>query len=160
MLKFCTNLKDIEYILKHLRKEDKKELEALYGNNWYGAVLNNLSDKDILILSGINNKKEIVPIAMGGFYEPNTSDKSLACVWLLCSYFIDNNKHLLAKTLKNSIEKASKRYEIMYNYIYKSNYEAKGWLKRLGFNFNNPTPDSLKVLNGFEFFYKLNKREE
>ena len=43
----------------------------------------------------------------------------------------------------------------MFNYIYKSNFEAKKWLKRFGFKFDNPKPVGLKVKDNFEFFYKV-----
>ena len=58
--------------------------------------------------------------------------------------------------LLKQLEQASYKYEIIYNYIYKSNYKAKKWLKKLGFNFNNPKPEGLNLEEGFEFFYKRN----
>ena len=50
------------------------------------------------------------------------------------------------------------KYRIpFYNYIYKSNIEAKEWLKKLGFIFDCPIPQKLNIQRDFEFFYKKNK---
>ena len=42
----------------------------------------------------------------------------------------------------------------------KSNKQAKEWLLKLGFCFDNPKPNGLNVSEGFEFFYKVNNRKE
>ena len=66
------------------------------------------------------------------------------------------NKIKLWKTLKKAIKNADEKYDLMYNYIYKSNLEAKKWLRKLGFSFDNPNPILIKPDEGFEFFYKSN----
>ncbi len=156
MLKICDNLDDIIFILENLREEDKEELNALWGDDWFNLTLDNLKDKkNILILTGKDGNKNIVPIAMGGFYELFEKNSDIACVWMLSSYFIKYNRLLLAKYLKMVISKASLKYGIMYNYIYHTNHEAKNWLKKLGFQFNNPHPEGMDTEKGFEFFYKI-----
>ena len=72
-------------------------------------------------------------------------------------FFCKENRSLLIKTLKNEILKAEKEYDLMFNYIYKSNFEAKSWLKKLGFKFDNPKPIGLNLKKDFEFFYKVKK---
>lgn len=160
MLRKNINKKDIEFILKNLRNEDIEELKALWGNDWYMQVNLNLKDKNFYILYGKDKENNEIPIAMGGFSELFEKNAKIACVWLLSSKFISQNKNLLMKTLRIEIEKAEKIYDIMYNYIYKSNFEAKNWLKKLGFNFNNPYPENLKLKKDFEFFYKISYRKD
>jgi len=97
---------------------------------------------------------------MGGFYELFDEKLKIACVWLLTTKYVSQNKMTLMKELKNQISFADKKYDLMYNFIYKSNFEAKNWLKKLGFSFDNPKPEGLKIKENFEFFYKLTNRKE
>lgn len=152
MLKTDKNMKDILYILKNLRDEDQKEVVAIWGDDWTNKFLENTMKTDFLILLNRN-----IPIAMGGFVPVLNENFSAACVWLLCSKDVINNRFLLLKTLKEQIEKESKNFDIFYNYIYKSNVEAKEWLKKLGFKFNCPFTRKLNIQKDFEFFYKKNK---
>ena len=99
---------------------------------------------------------EIVPVSMGGFHHVQNKNYKMACVWLLSTRFVKYNKTALMRVLKQQVLKASLDYEIMYNFICKSNFQAKIWLKKLGFRFDNPKPKNLDVKEGFEFFYRVN----
>ncbi len=160
MLKKYSDIKEIVFILNNLRDEDEAELKALWGDNWYKETLKSLKNKDILILWGFNLQHILIPIAMGGVEEMFEKNSKIACVWLLSSKFVNGNKHILTKYLKKTIEIASEKFEVLYNYIYHTNYEAKLWLKKLGFSFNNPNPEGIKIQEGFEFFYKITNRKE
>lgn len=155
MLRTGKKIEDINYILDNLRSEDLEEIVALLGNNWRQKFIQNTLHTDFTILLSKN-----VPIAMGGFVPVNKEKPYIACVWLICSKYIKNNKMLLLKTLKSQVQEASYKFDIFYNYIYKSNFEAKKWLRKLGFCFDNPYPHNLKVNKDFEFFYKLNQKKE
>ena len=150
MLKVTKNKKYFEFILDNLRQQDLEEVQAIWKNNWKEEVLKSIRYQKTLVLF---SKK--IPIAMGGFVSVKDKDIKIAVVWLLCSSFVSKNKTLLYKTLQREILKAEKQYDLMFNYIFKSNFEAKKWLKKLGFNFNKPKPIGLKVKDGFEFFYKV-----
>ena len=88
MIKECSEKSEIIFVLENLRKEDKEELVALYGDDWKIKTLNDLENKKFLVLYGKNNYSNIVPIAIGGFYECFNGDKSIACAWLLSSSYI------------------------------------------------------------------------
>lgn len=156
MIKNIKNKSDIVFILDNLRDEDKEELYALFGDKWKEITLSDLENHEVLCLYLLNGKNEEIPIAMGGFFEQFTQNTSIACVWLLSTVFLKGNKTLFIKDIKRELEKASKKYSIMYNYIYKSNFEAKKWLKIFGFKFDKPYPKNLEIKDGFEFFYKTN----
>lgn len=160
MIKKVSSEKEVIFILDNLRYEDKKEVQALLNDNWKEKTIENLKDKDFLVLYGKDNKGAQVPIAMGGFEDLSDDNTTMACVWLLCTYFIEFNKGLLMKELYKQIKSAESKYSIMYNYIYHTNYQAKKWLRQLGFCFSNPKPVGLDVKEGFEFFYKISKRRE
>ncbi len=160
MIKLNPDNSDINYILNHLRVEDIEELRALWQKDWLNKVSDNLKNKNILVVYGKDENNKCVPIAMGGFHELFEKHSNIACVWLLSTIHIKNNKTLFIKELKNQINKASEKYELMYNYIYKSNKGAKGWLYKLGFNFGCPNPQKLNIEKDFEFFYKLKKERK
>ncbi len=156
MIKKVTQKKEILYILNNLRNEDEQELKALWGTDWIKKTIKSMEGKEVLILYGFNDEGKSVPISMGGFVPMFAQSNSVACVWMLSTNFIYKNKKLFVKELLEQLKQASLRYEIMYNYIYKSNRKSKKWLKKLGFNFNNPKPEGLNLEEGFEFFYKRN----
>lgn len=151
MLKKDKNLKDINFILDNLRQEDYQEIVAVWGENWRETFIKNTINTDFVILV-----KNNTPIAMGGFTCIDKNYPEIACVWLICSKYVKNNKKLLFSVIKNLLKNKSSKFKIMYNHIYKSNFSAKKWLKRLGFKFDNPHPDKLDRGENFEFFYKLN----
>ena len=160
MLKKNIDKNEIIFILNNLRDEDECELLALWGEDWRNKALSSFEGEEVLILYGKDNYCNFVPIAMGGFCELFEKDSKIACVWMLTTKFIKYNKLLLSKNLKQQINNASEKYDIMYNYIYKSKKKKKNWLRKMGFKFDNPRPEKLKIAKDFEFFYKLNKRKE
>ena len=112
------------------------------------------------ILYGKDSNNNLIAIAMGDFFEIFPSDDSIACVWLLTTKYIYANKHLFYKHFIDLFNKKCKKYNIMFNFIYKSNYQAKKWLQKLGFKFDNPYPKGIEVKEGFEFFYKITERKD
>ncbi len=158
MIKECSEKSEIIFVLENLRKEDKEELVALYGDDWKIKTLNDLENKKFLVLYGKDNYSNIVPIAIGGFYECFNGDKSIACAWLLSSSYIKINKSIFLKEFKNQLLFAEEKYEIMFNFIHRTNFNAKKWLAKFGFKFDNPKPKNIPVQDGFEFFYKVNKK--
>ena len=154
MIKYVSEKSEIEFILSNLRDEDKEELENLFGSNWYEMSLESLKDEKFLVLYGYGNEHGQVPVAMGGFYEVNNEPCKIACVWLLSTKYINKNKTAFMKALRNQMYLNSSKYDILYNFIYKSNHSAKLWLKKLGFRFDNPHPEGVNMNEGFEFFYR------
>ena len=155
MLKFDNNIYNLNYVLDSLRDEDLEEVKAIWNNKWKENVIVQATKYGFITLFGKNNKHCLVPIAIGGFAETFPHDTNISCVWLLSSKDIKYNKTLLIKTLKQQISLASSKYKLMYNYIYKSNFEAKKWLKKLGFTFNNQYLPNNSIMENFEFFYKI-----
>ena len=155
MLKTKGNKTEILFILDNLRYEDEQELINSSGKDWKKKTLLNLEDKTCLVLYGRDNSGNQVPIAMGGFCDIENDEYPIACVWLLSTSYVYKNKMLLMKELRRQIMQGSEKYRIMYNFIYKSNFEAKKWLRKLGFKFDNPKPSGLETGKDFEFFYKV-----
>ena len=160
MFKENPDINDYEYILDNLRQEDLEEVKAVWQDNWRDNVLKSLENTQVLVLEGKDKDNNIVPVAMGGFYEQPEKTANIACVWMLSTDFVKYNKLLLTKALKISVSKAEEKYDLMYNYIFKSNKQAKNWLYKLGFSFSSINSDKNFYNENFEFFYKFVKRKD
>jgi len=160
MIKYWDDVSEIEFILDNIRDEDREELENLYGCKWREKTLESLKKQKFQILYGLCGEKGRCPIAMGGIYDVKCQAGKIGCVWLLSSRFIGRNKTALMRVLRNQLYADMPDYDILYNFIYKSNYEAKSWLKKLGFRFGNPNPEKIILKEGFEFFYKRIERKK
>ena len=152
MIKTDKNIEDVLFVLNNLRKEDLLELKALFGEDWYTKTLKSVQNVDYMILLGKDDNANIVPIAVGGFSDLKQEKAKMACVWLISSVYIKFNKKLLFKAIQEQIKIASKQYQMLCNYIFTSNFEAKKWLQSMGFIFQEKNKDN------FEFFYKITER--
>ena len=157
MIKKGFNAAYIDFILENIRKEDLQELRALWGDFWKKEAINSFTNNDCIFSMVKDKNGAFIPIAVGGFQKVYKSNPEIVCVWLISTIFVEKNKKEFLKDVISSIKKANKEYYIMYNYIYEANTQAKKWLKKLGFNFENPKPKDVSVPEKFEFFYKTSK---
>lgn len=152
-------LKNCSFILNNIRDEDLQEMQCLWGVDWKKKVLKTINLDKVIFAFGQDEFEDDVPIAMGGFVDMSGENLKIACVWLISTKYVSKNKISFMKELKKQFYKNEVDYDILYNYIYTSNKEAKRWLYKLGFSFDNPKPEHLKVQKDFEFFYKLRKEK-
>lgn len=116
---------------------DKEELTYILKED----ILNNFIS---MILSSIDNNNEIylvknnenIPIAIGGIVKIPNSELKIGKVWLLVSKKFKNYKIFLYRYIKNRILNYKSEFDILYNYIYKSNFNALNWLYGFGFKSN------------------------
>ena len=161
MLKKINDENIFKFILNNLREEDLCELITSKGENWFNETLETIKSSNTIVLFIKTNRGKFVPIAMGGF-EPccdNGKDKT-AIVWLLATKYIDKYKFIFWKELRNYFKQEETKYTILFNFIYKTNFQAKNWLRLLGFKFDNPKPTNIYMPENFEFFYKIINRKE
>ncbi len=159
MLKRSNDKSVISYVLTHLREEDKQELMALYYEKWEEKMLENLATREFFVLYGLDDKKRNVPIAIGDVDSIFEKTQRIACVWLLSTVWVKQNKRKFFNTIKQQLLFADKDFDILFNFVYESNNIAKKWIKKLGFCFDNPKPIEFSVEDGFEFFYKAKERK-
>ena len=159
MYQVLKNEHDVQYILDNLRLEDMLELHTIYGNNYKEIAKNTIMSSEFPVLIGISKKNDI-PVAMGGIWEVTPNDRGVAGVWLLSTDRVKHHQISLLRAIKHEIEKADEKYWLTYNFIYERNFRAKKWLKWLGYKFDNPRPRGVNVPNGFEYFYRVNKKGE
>ncbi len=144
------NNKHIKYILKNLRAEDRRELEAKYGKKYLKFAYKNISNVDVTILY-----KDKTPVLMYGVHPQEMPSRSLGgykkeyagVVWLLSTDEIYKNKIYFLREAKKTIIEWAVKFRMLCNAVHKENFTAISWLKWLGFEFKPYTEN-------FMFFYK------
>lgn len=154
MQRVLKNERDVLYILDNLRAIDKKEVIAIHGNNYKQKVFDSIMETDFYVLLG-KSKNKNTPVTMGGIWEASSLNKDIGIVWLLSTDEVKSHIICLLKEIKKEIDKADEKFWLTYNLIYKENIQAKRFLKKLGYRFDNPKPDCIDVPDGFEFFYRI-----
>ena len=139
------NKENLTLFLKNLRKSDAEEMIYFFGKDYKNYFIDFL----------LKNKKETyflsyksIPSAIGGAYE----DKECAQVWLLCAEKYD--KKFLYKYIKEKFNQIKKKYDTLYNFIYKSNFKSINLLSKLGFEViktNNPDLKLFYITKGGNF---------
>lgn len=147
------NEKDILYILEHLRDEDKHEALIQKGENYIEECLKDIMNNDYVLLGC--KKSDDTPVCMGGCAK--TTEEGIGVVWFLSTPEIVNYQTCLLRNIKKEISFFDEKYWMLFNMLYSENNLAKRWLKKFGFNFNNPHPVGLNIPKDFEFFYRLRK---
>ncbi len=136
------NEKNLSLFVDNLRLEDKKELYYFYRKNYKKKFIQiALCTKNTYFLADKNNN----PAAIGGVVTLRRGREKLGQVWLLCAKNAYQNKIFLYKYIKNKIEIFKKNYDVLFNSIYKSNFEALTWLRRCGFEVLNLADKNFKV---------------
>ena len=79
--------------------------------------------------------KESEIIAAGGIEDFkiekfNSSGYKTAQIWLLLSNKAKNHKQLIFKYVKKYLNCGFLKYDILFNFIYKSNFKALKWIKK------------------------------
>lgn len=163
MYKSEKNIDDIIFILDNLREEDKLEAIENNGLDYKKLLLEQFENTQNEIIIG-KTKKENKPVLMYGAWA--TENPLIACIWLLSTPDIVNNKICFIKELKKQIKEYDSKYYILFNKIYKKNYLAKNWLKAVGFRFPSEEENKtqldyeflkIKTSKDFEYFYRERK---
>ena len=147
------NEKDVLYILENLKPEDKKEAITIKGENYKEIILKEIMSNSSITYLGC--QKDDTPICVGGYTDTETS--GIGVVWLLSTLEVEKNKIALFRNILDAMKEIDEKYYFTYNFLYKENYFAKKWLKKIGYKFNNPKPAGLNIPNDFEFFYRVRK---
>lgn len=144
MIEIEKNKKNLEEFLKNIRKEDKEELEIFYGKNYKKDFIDVCMNKkyETYFLAD----KNLNPVAIGGVVQ-HKSNLKLGQIWLLTTDKVRENKFFLFKYVKNKIKKFKTKFDVLFNYIYKSNFKILLWLNLFDF-------ESVELKNkDFKFFY-------
>lgn len=145
MIEAKINKENLIKFLKNIRYKDKIELEIFLGKKYREEFIKTtLKNKNTTwMLQDKNNN----PIAIGGVVFHCFDGLKGGQIWLLCSNDVNKHKHYLFKYIKNKLDIFKNEFDILFNYIYKSNFKILLWLKVLGF-----CQEYLKN-NDFRFFY-------
>ena len=124
------NKKYLDEFVKNLRKEDKEEILECYGDNLteFFEICLNKKYKTYFLLADDNK-----PLALGGVFDVAGNLEKEARIWFLMTDNKNFNKLAFSRYIKNKILNFQKDYDLLFNYIYKSNFSALKWLIPLGF---------------------------
>lgn len=130
MIEIELNEKNLLLFLKNIRQEDKKELEYFFKENLEQNFIKIcLKNPETYFVAD----KNLQPIAIGGVKEIKNNNHTFGQVWLLCTNEYKKNKISLYKYIKSKIDNFKTRFDFLFNYIYKTNFDALLWLKKCGF---------------------------
>lgn len=146
------NEKDILYILEHLKPEDQHEAQVQKGDNFKEIILKEIMDSHSRTYLGCK-KIDDTPVCVGGYTD--TNEKGVGIVWLLSTPEIEKYKTCLLRNVIQAFNEIDNKYWLTCNILFSENKFAKSWLRKIGFNFNNPKPEGIDIPDGFEFFYRI-----
>lgn len=135
-------------LLNTLRKEDENELIAIYGDSYKRKFINICLKIKNYIYFLADDKSN--PIAIGGAVQRKINNVNCAQVWLISSIYSLNYSFSLAKYISHKIAFFKNKFDVLFNYIYKSNFESIVWLKKFNFSFH-----SCNDIN-YKLFYFIN----
>ncbi len=128
MIEIEINKQNLIAFLKDIKKEDKEELVFSYPKNYkekfIDVCLKNTETTYFLADNMYN------PLIIGGYIITNVKT---SVIWLLSTNKIEQHKKEVFKYITEKINIFKKENDILYNYIYKSNFKALKWLGKLGF---------------------------
>lgn len=119
----------LKNFLNDVRWCDKQEILSLDGDGFEKELFSVCFDNsfETYFLSTDDEK----PLALGGAY--SKKHDNTAKVWLLCTNKLISNKKDVYKYVKNKIRIFQSKYDFLYNFIYKTNFNSLNWLKACGF---------------------------
>lgn len=136
-----SNLNDIEYISRNLRKEDIVELETTHGDVKNGLMA--CYESKLCMTYEIDEK----PIFIFGL-EPSGIITDSACVFLVGTKDIEKYPKEFLKFTKRAIKEALKDYSILYNFVDFRYNKSIRWLEKIGAKFISDVN-----INGHRFLY-------
>ena len=121
---------NLDEFLKNLRYQDRQEMLKVMTPNFikefYDICLNENSASYLL------QTTDKQPLALGGAVDVITGFYKTARIWLLCSQYLECNKIQVFKYVKDKLLRFKEEYDILFNFIYKSNFDSLKWLKTQG----------------------------
>ncbi len=130
MMRIKITKKNLNIFFDDLRKEDLDEL--------YFTFKKNLRDKFIKICLKTPDTYFLAddygyPLAIGGIKKKLIDNIKVGQVWFLSSNKFKKNKKAVLKYIKNKIFTFKNECDILFNFIYKSNFGFLKWLYVLDF---------------------------
>lgn len=121
----------LDKLVCDIRAEDKLELIQLFPTSLDGFY-KTCFEKEHKVYCVTTDENE--PIAIGGVYPVKGKKLNTAQVWLLATNKLPYNKIALYKYVLELVNEFKKDYDVLFNFIYKSNFSSLKWLKKLDFS--------------------------
>lgn len=121
------NKESLTLFFNNLRKEDYLEVLDVFKQNPKDELISLILNLDEVYF--LANEKNY-PLAIGGLVKENNNKGK---VWLLFAKGFENYRYEIFKYIKNKLVIYKNKYDILYNFVFKSNYGILKWLKKQGF---------------------------
>ncbi len=137
------NKENLIKLFNNLRKDDLRELKVIFKNNIKrNFVKICLENKDTYFIADDKGS----PLAIGGIKIFYIKNFLVGQVWLLCSNDVSKNRLSVLKYVKDKIGEFKLECDVLFNFIYKSNFSFLKWLKYADF-------EAIPINNNFKLFY-------
>jgi len=132
---------NLSIFFDNLRYEDYLELANIYVVNLKENFISSvLSQKEVYFLADYSN----YPLVIGGL-SSETAKK--ARVWLLFAKGFEKHRYEIFRYIKKKLVNYKRKYELLYNYVFESNFGILNWLKKQKFILVDT------VLSTYKLFY-------
>lgn len=142
-----TDIFDVAYVANNMRQADRDEVYAASGHNPYDSLMLGVRKSDDIVTAV---SPDGVPLVIFGI-----SSKSLVTdigvPWLLgCDEALKYRKHFMTDVPK-VLEIMLEKYRMLENYVHVKNRVSVNWLKRMGFQMDDP----VLFINSGEYFMRF-----
>lgn len=135
------NNKDLKTVLSNLREADVKEMEMIYGKDWFKPVFDGWKK---LKGARIGYTNDGIPIVICGTFTVG----DIGYIGMLATQDIEKEQRSFLVQGKKWVD--SHKHKLLMNYVYSENKLAIKWLKWLGFTVET----HYGLGNRFLLFYK------
>ena len=140
--------KDVDYLAIHMRRSDKREIDAFSGNRARFAL-----EAGIASGEAYTAHYNGVPVLMFGVTSNDNIDNS-GVPWMLVTNKMDIPPRIILMASKNIVANMQHMYYYLENYVDVRNVAAIKWLKWLGFEFAPAIPIGRRGELFHRFFWK------
>ena len=129
-------------LINNLKKEDLGELQHNFKKGYKEKFINiTLNSSGTCFIADDND----FPLAIGGVDKKRINNLDIGQVWLISSNKFKRTNFKLIKFIVSKIEEYKKENDILFNFIYKSNFAALSWLTKCGFKVFDTTNKDYKL---------------
>lgn len=147
------SLKDVLYIAKHLRADNKEELMAAVGDNACFDIKSAYERSSLIGCFYVDDE----PVVLYGVRSTGfMSDTGV--VWLLTTEKSMEHSRVIARYTRAGLAEMLRKYRRLYNYTNVGNKRIVHWLRWLGADFKGPV--SYGVYGLEHWYFEFRRRDE
>lgn len=136
----------VEMLARHLRTADVQEIQAIHGEDCdIEAVLTRAVRVSDQCEVGISHDTGLPTLIRG--VAPACWDETLGAIWMVGTDELFRYRRNLLLEGQQYVTAQLEHYRMLFNFVDVRNQESIRWLRRLGFQFDQPTPHGIMGRN-------------